>query len=64
MKRKGSAMAKGLVENDDWRVEDDLRTLCSAEKIRKDPKRFKACQELAKKKMTEMGGLAAESSKV
>ncbi len=27
-----------------WQVEDDLRTLCRAKEIRKDPKRFKACQ--------------------
>lgn len=37
-------------EEQDWRAEDDLRTLVSAEKIRSDEPRFKA----AMKKCAEM----------
>lgn len=52
---------KGMtaVENE-WRVEDDLRTLLEASKIEKDPKRMKAVKELAKKKMESMLKVAAE----
>lgn len=41
-----------------WQVESDLRTLCEAEEIKKDPKRFKACQDMAREKMVEMGSVA------
>ena len=43
---------------DDWQVEDDLRTLMRAEEIEKDPKRYKAAKELAKKKLLEMASIA------
>jgi len=42
---KVSAMEK---EENDWRAEDDLRTLVAAEKIKRDPKRLKAA--MAKKR--------------
>lgn len=48
----------------EWRAEDDLRTLTEAEKIRKDSKRLKAAQAMAKKKLAEIqtvtGGAAAK----
>lgn len=43
--------------NDDWQIEEDLRTLCKAEEIKKDPARMRKCQEMAKKKQTEMNGV-------
>lgn len=46
-----------------WQVESDLRTLCEAEEIKKDPKRFKACQEMAKEKMMEMGAAVGGAEK-
>lgn len=54
-------MGKNRITPDDkWQVEDDLRTLQRAEEIKKDPKRMKACQEMAKEKMTQMAGVVAE----
>ncbi len=38
---------------DDWRARDDMRTLMSAAAIRRDPKRLKAAQAAAKKKLKE-----------
>ena len=48
--------------DDTWQVREDLRTLCEAEKIKKDAKRFKRCQELAKQQMLEMAGVASEEA--
>lgn len=49
-----------LAAPEDWRIENDLRTLLEAEKIQKDPKRLKAARELAKKKPEDMMSIAAE----
>lgn len=51
-------MGKTIAANDDWQTEDDLRTLCKAKEIQNDSKRMKKCQEMAKKKMMEMGAVA------
>lgn len=51
---------KTIAIDDDYEVEDDLRTLCRAAKIKKDPKRMKKVQELAKSKMMEMGSIATD----
>lgn len=40
-----------------WEVENDLRTLCDAEEIKKDSKRMTACKSLAKDKMKAMGAV-------
>jgi hypothetical protein len=40
-----------------WQAEDDLHTLAEAKKIQADPKRMKACQMLAKEKMTQMANM-------
>lgn len=57
-------MASKLVgranEDAEWQAECDLRSLMEAEKIEKDPKRMKAAQELAKKKMLEVAAIASE----
>lgn len=45
----------------DWQTEDDLRTLVRAREIEKDPKRMKAAQELAKKKMMEVAAVASDT---
>jgi uncharacterized protein YjcR len=42
----------------EWRAEDDLRTLLEAEKIKKDSKRYKAAQAMAKAKMAAMNKVA------
>ena len=41
------------------RAEDDLRTLVSEREIRKDPKRFKAAQQLARKKLAGLKKVAS-----
>lgn len=57
---KGKAIATGM--DAEWQAEDDLRTLCRAEEIEKDPKRMAAAAALAKKKMLEMASIATESN--
>ena len=51
------AMRRG---EDDWQVESDLRTMMECEKIEKDPKRLAAVQRMAKSKLIELAGIAAE----
>ena len=49
-----------IAEDDEWRVESDLRTLMDAEKIRRDPKRLAKAQALAKTRMLEAASVASE----
>lgn len=44
----------------DYQAESDLRTLQDAEAIEADPKRFKAAQELAKKKLIELAAVVSD----
>jgi hypothetical protein len=48
-------------QRNDWECEEDLRTLVRAKEIEKDPKRYKAAQELAKKKMMEVAAVASDT---
>jgi hypothetical protein len=41
-------------KRDKWEIEDDMRTMARAEEIKKDPKRLKDCQDMAREKMKEM----------
>ncbi len=55
-------MAKGknltaASEEGKWQAEDDMRTLARAEEIRRDPKRLKAAQAIAKEKIKELEAL-------
>lgn len=54
----GKKVLNAVAAVDDWQTEDDLRTLMRAEEIEKDPKRYKAAKELAKKKLLEMASIA------
>jgi len=45
----------------EYRVEDDLRTLIEAEKIKKDSKRFKAAMAKRKERMELMENIKKES---
>jgi hypothetical protein len=45
----------------DYQIESDLRTLQEAEAIEKDPKRMKAAQELAKKKLVELAAVVSDT---
>lgn len=41
-------------EEKKWRTEDDLRALCRAEEIKRDPARLKACKAMAKERKAEL----------
>lgn len=41
-----------------WRTESDLRTLQEAAEIRKDPKRLRAAQAMAKTKLAELQSIS------
>ena len=56
-KNKLTSMAE---QEDEWRAESDLRTLMEAEAIEKDPKRLKAAQAMARKKLLDLAGIAKE----
>lgn len=46
----------------EWQAEEDMRTLVRAEEVRKDPKRLKAAQAMAKKRADELKALTPEKS--
>jgi len=58
-----SGFVSGMREDDEWRVEEDLRTLCRAKEIEADPVRFERCRKLARKKQQEMKGVADSPAK-
>lgn len=53
---------KDKTENE-WRAEDDLRTLMEADKIRKDPERLKNAKAMAKKKLDAMQSVVGQGAK-
>lgn len=57
-------MARGNIatvkSQDDWQVEDDMRTMIRCEEIEKDPKRLAAVKAMAKQKMLDMAKIATE----
>lgn len=63
MAKKKSAGLSSMVQADrDWQIESDMRTLMEAEKIKADPKRLKAAQDLAKEKMMEVAKVASSNA--
>ncbi|ONM43149.1 hypothetical protein BXT89_14455 [Halopseudomonas pachastrellae] len=52
--------AAALKEEDEWRAQDDLRTLLEAKKIQKDAKRMAKVRALAKQKMADMQALTKQ----
>lgn len=58
--KKRSNAAISISEDEEWRVEQDLRTMVECEAIEKDPKRLAKVQALAKRKMLEVAAIAAE----
>lgn len=54
-KRKARVVGIPVGSDQRWQVESDLRTLQEACMIRKDAKRFKAAQTLAREKLEELG---------
>lgn len=55
-------MARSIGMDKEWQAEDDMRTLVRAEEIRKDPKRLKAAQQLAKKRAEELNALNKQAA--
>jgi hypothetical protein len=49
-------------EDNDWKVESDLRSVMECEVIEADPVRMKKVRELAKKKMLEIASIASGES--
>lgn len=60
-KKSGNAIAMTKAE-DDWATQRDLDTLMECEKIEKDPKRLKAAQALAKKRLLDLAAVASEGA--
>lgn len=60
-KKLGSVISNTKAE-DDWATQHDLDTLVECEKIEKDPKRLKAAQALAKKRLMDLASVASEGS--
>ena len=60
MAKKSNGSISIAKQEDDWRAESDLRTMIECEQIEKDPKRLKAAQDLAKKRLMEMASIASE----
>lgn len=58
--KKRAAITSNAALDADWRAESDLRTLMDAASIRKDAKRYKAAQALAKEKMMEAAAIASD----
>jgi len=56
---KGNTIAATKSE-DDWMVQNDLRTMIECEAIEKDPKRLAKVQALAKKQLLDLAGIASE----
>jgi hypothetical protein len=56
-------MKKGTVPSDDWQAEDDLRTICRAREIEKDPKRMAKVKALAKSRTAEMAVITNSGKK-
>lgn len=51
---KGNALVGSDGYENEWRAQDDMRTLVEAEKIKKDPKRIAAARACAKKQYDAM----------
>jgi len=53
------AKACAMKEENDWRIEEDVRTLARAEEIKKDPKRMAAAKKMAQEKIERMKTIAS-----
>lgn len=62
-KSSGASLAAYSGMPVDWQAQRDLDTMLECERIEADPKRLAAVKKLAQKRVLELGGVAAESSK-
>lgn len=56
---KAKLISQSKIE-DDWQTQRDLDCLIECERIEKDPKRLAKAQALAKKRLMDLAGVAAE----
>lgn len=61
MAKKNHSLGMTMQE-DDWMVEDAMRTLMRAEQIKKDKKLMAQVAKMAKDKLLELSSVAAEAS--
>lgn len=59
---KGSIKAVSIRPDEEWQVEDDMRTLMRCKEIESDPKRMAKVRALAKKKLEQVAGVMSETS--
>lgn len=59
---KKSCKALYPMVDKNWQAEDDLRTLVRASEIRKNKDRFAAARKLAKKHLTELNSIDADTA--
>jgi hypothetical protein len=59
MAKKSNAIAT-ISQDEEWKVESDLRCLTEARAIRKDPKRMAKVRTLAKQRLGEVAELASD----
>lgn len=57
MAKGNNSLSPSVSVDAKWQAESDLSTLMQASDIRKDPKRYKAAQMLAKTRLDELGEL-------
>jgi len=57
----GKIKSIGMKSEDDWMVEDAIRTLMRAKEIRNDKKLMAKVSALAKEKLMELADVAAEA---
>lgn len=59
---KKSGNGAMIKADEEWRVEDDMRTLMRAKEIEADPKRMARVKAMAEKKLKEVAGVLSEAS--
>lgn len=61
MAKKSGGVA-AISENEEWQVEDDMRTLMRAKEIQADPKRMAKIKIMARKKLEQVASVMGEAA--
>lgn len=62
MAKKRNLGEVAIKPDEEWRVEDDMRTLMNAKEIQADPKRMAKVKALARKKLEHVASVLGEAS--
>lgn len=62
MAKKSRGLSVAIKPDEEWRVEDDMRTLMRAKEIQADPKRMAKVKALARKKLETVASVLGEAS--